>query len=523
MEAVRVLPIGHRWTARLSGTVVIAALLALGCASIWSDAAHAQSDSCVSNLPVPTPNPPSHRVVQLVNCSDATLLGAANAAHKPGQPPTSVLPREKTWVMEPAGTSKNVLTIDIPPEWEATIGAGATGPRFWVRTGCRYDIASGRAQCETGGCGGRYDCSAAKLGASVGTTVAEWTFYEQVTSGSISYFKDSPDISVVDGANLNMDIQPVGGSPHDPLDALGGHDIQWLAEQYPLTKHGEDLRNRCLPNGFALKRSDLMETPTARSRGIYGFVMMDDSGQPQGGDSTIACFSNCGNYAFPQAPSASCSDDDPACYRWRVFCLNAPQSTYAKKCNADADCDYKTGCWINPGSKLDHTCQGRAFIKSQTCSADVCTYPYGYVDPKTGTKYLSTQPPFGHCTDVTSDATACLGDDVVHEVMPKAYSWPNDPQVYGGDAPLYRVIFAPGGTRAKITPAGPIPVCSGLPKIYGYGDQYGGPNSGTKPCDISVNRNGAVFAVAHPSPKLWACNLPPTGAGDEGVICRWSQ
>ena len=88
----------------------------------------------------------------------------------------------------PLGSGKNVLTIDIPPEWEATIGAGATGPRLWARTGCRYDIASDRAQCETGGCGGKYDCSAAKLGASVGTTVSEWTFYEHVTNQNLSYF-----------------------------------------------------------------------------------------------------------------------------------------------------------------------------------------------------------------------------------------------------------------------------------------------------------------------------------------------
>jgi len=49
------------------------------------------------------------------------------------------------------GTGKNVFTIDIPPELEATIGARSTGPTLWARTGYRYDIASGRPQCETGG------------------------------------------------------------------------------------------------------------------------------------------------------------------------------------------------------------------------------------------------------------------------------------------------------------------------------------------------------------------------------------
>jgi thaumatin family protein len=143
---------------------------------------------CLANLPTPTPSPPAHRVVQLVNCSDQMLLGAANAAKQPGQPLTAVFPREQTWEMKPAGSPNfaNVLTIDIPVQWENTKCApgvkscDAVGPRFWARTGCRYDISSDRAQCETGGCGGKYDCSKAHLGASVGTTIAEWTFYEPV-------------------------------------------------------------------------------------------------------------------------------------------------------------------------------------------------------------------------------------------------------------------------------------------------------------------------------------------------------
>src|SRR5262249_20940827 len=52
---------------------------------------------------------------------------------------------------------------------------------------------------------------------------------------------------------------------------------------------------------------------------------------------------------------------------------------------------------------------------------------------KTGTQYKSTQPPFGPCTDITSDPNACIGDDTMHQVMSKAYFWANDPQVYGGD------------------------------------------------------------------------------------------
>jgi hypothetical protein len=66
------------------------ALLVFACSSVFwsvdSSAAVAAEDPCLAGLPVPTPTPPAVRVVQLVNCSDQTLLGAANAAHAAGQP-----------------------------------------------------------------------------------------------------------------------------------------------------------------------------------------------------------------------------------------------------------------------------------------------------------------------------------------------------------------------------------------------------------------------------------------------------
>ena len=55
---------------------------------------HKGSADCQANVPTPTPNPPAHRVVQLVNCSDQTLLGAANAAKQPGQPKFGVPARK---------------------------------------------------------------------------------------------------------------------------------------------------------------------------------------------------------------------------------------------------------------------------------------------------------------------------------------------------------------------------------------------------------------------------------------------
>ena len=168
------------------------------------------ADPCLDNLPAPTPL--LHRVVQLVNCSNQRVLGAANAAHVAGLAPIPVLPRENTWVMEPfpvpagAPANANVLTIDIPQGWENTSPKGSTGPNFWVRTGCRYDVEIGIAQCETGGCSGFYDCSKALLGPPVGATLAEWTFYQPTAASSKTYYLDHPDISAVNGVNLNLDI-----------------------------------------------------------------------------------------------------------------------------------------------------------------------------------------------------------------------------------------------------------------------------------------------------------------------------
>ena len=137
------------------------------------------TDPCLKNLPVPVPAKGLHRVIQMVNCSNQTILGAADAAGRAPSAPVGVLPREKTWVMGAFGSGKNVLTIDVPLVWENTGPIKSTGPIIWARTGCRYDLPSGRAQCETGGCGGLYDCSANKLGPSAGATITEWTFYQE--------------------------------------------------------------------------------------------------------------------------------------------------------------------------------------------------------------------------------------------------------------------------------------------------------------------------------------------------------
>ena len=248
---------------------------------------------------------------------------------------------------------------------------------------------------------------------------------------------------------------------------------------------------------------------------VFGYVIEEDNGEPEGGDGTVACFSNCGQYKFPLEPLSTCSLTDPRCYKWKTFC--APTADlYGQPCNTDADCakyGVNAACWKNPGSSINHTCQLRAFIHADTCAANICTFPYGYIDPYTKIPDFSTQPPFGLCRNVDPVDTEalCIGDDRVHTVFPHAYSWPNDPQVYADDAPLYRVIVAPGGTKVPITPAvDSLPLCSELPQIYGYQVAH-------SICSGDIN-NGAVRAIARVMAP-WSCVA--AGAGNDGVICRW--
>lgn len=482
-------------------------------------------DPCLANLPTPKVIPPAIRVVQLVNCSGQTVLGAANAANATGKPITSVFPVEKTWVMKPFPSPNhgNVLTIQIPPEWADTKGIGSIAPNIWVRTGCRFDVASDKAQCETGGAGGVYDTSKARLGPPGATTITEWTFYQAATSTrGTTYYVDNFDISAVNGVSLTVDIQQVGGSPADPGSP---QNIFWLTNSrvnppnYPMSEHGQDMRsNNACPAPFRLKRSDLMSSGTYGK--IYGFVIEGDTGKPVGGDSTVACFSNCGKYKFPIEPKQDCNISDPTCYNWKTFCAGDPSQYFPNnpaKCEKDSDCPVNGACWINPGSETDHRCVLRAFVANNQgkCDGDVCTFPYAYVNPYTNVPDYSTQPPFGTCKQVDPNNTnaQCIGDDTVHKVFPHAYTWPNDPQVYSADASLYRIIIAPGGTTVPITPSGPIPACTTLPEqAYDY-------TLAKSLCSNDI-KNGAVFGIARTAPNSWSCNLG-TGAGNDGVICRW--
>ena len=525
---------------------------------------HAQTSMCgskeyLASLPVPAPKSSAiKRQVQLINCSNQVILGAANAAHDAGQPPYPVFPQEGTWVMQPFGSpnNANVLTIDIPPQWYGQFAKGGVAPNFWGRTGCRYDPIANRAQCETGGCGGQYDCSSANISPPPATTLAEWTFYQKLGD----YFIDSPDISAVNGSNLTIDIAPRGGDDRNPSNPK---DFHWLNWNYPLTVHGADLREsmKCSNSNnynFAVNRSDIVRTQSSiPNYPQLGYVITDSNGNPTmpSGDNALACLSNCGRYKFPvEVGKTGCNaKTDPNCYAWTTFCAGNDAVSYGQQCNTDADClqfnggiNYHISCFKKQGPNGPGTCELRAFYNgpvsqcngvgnpqpSGPASTVACNNTYGSVnplDPDNSTKFdWADQPPDELCGNVTfgQNKVACIGDDTLHAVLHGAYTWPNDPEVFSGDASVYRIIFAPGGTKAAITQAeNLLPNCSDLPANYQYSENRTN-------CGIPVNSQGAVFGVGvianggsnqwQSSGHDWPCNLDQRGAGDNGVICRWN-
>ncbi|WP_327288081.1 thaumatin family protein [Streptomyces sp. NBC_01198] len=101
------------------------------------------------------------------------------------------------WVLRPGRT----LSVRVPDHWNG---------RFWGRTGCTFDSA-GHGHCATGACDSRFQC--AGYGA-IPATLAEFNLNSW--DGMDFY-----DVSLVDGSNLPMYINLVGGATKDPISAHG--------------------------------------------------------------------------------------------------------------------------------------------------------------------------------------------------------------------------------------------------------------------------------------------------------------
>ncbi|MFZ0312098.1 MAG: thaumatin family protein [Candidatus Korobacteraceae bacterium] len=536
-------------------------------------AAACGSDAYLASLPVPAPQGSGiKRQVQLVNCSDQVLLGAATAAHDAGKPPYPVFPqavppaKAGSWVMQAFNPNNptnyaNVLTVDIPPEWYGQFKKGGVGAVFWARTGCRYDPVTNRAQCETGSCADQYDCSSAEISPPNATTIIEWTFYQQFGN----YFIDSPDISAVNGANLTVDVSPRGSSEFDPRSQTNWHWLEW---NYPLTVHGADLREaaNCTTasaGSFKVFRADIDKTKGSKpGYPKLGYVVVDSNGMPTlpAFNFALACLSNCGKYKFPEELGyPKCNPKtDANCYFWDTFCAGDISIKYGGDCSVDADClkynngmDYHIACFHNSGPNGPGRCDLRGFFNGTVSACNgvpdpqpaaptstvACTNTYGSINPlakNEADKYdWNDQPIVGNCTDVvfvgTGKKAACIGEDTLHKILHGAYTWPNDPQVYSGDAPVYRIVFSPEGRgKANITPAQPsIPLCSAtttFPSNYKYAENRGN-------CGISVNNQGAVFGIGvvrnqppnqwYSSGSDWPCNPDQRSDASQGVLCRW--
>ena len=133
------------------------------------------------------------RTITLVNRTHETIWPAAWPGSTTGR---------TGWTL-PAGRS---LSFTVPGDWNA---------RLWGRTGCRFPGGRGRAPsgtaCETGDCGGRYECR------GWGTIPATLAEYDLDAYDGLDFY----DVSMVDGSNLPMYINSVGGSSQDPISARG--------------------------------------------------------------------------------------------------------------------------------------------------------------------------------------------------------------------------------------------------------------------------------------------------------------
>ena len=131
-----------------------------------------------------------HRAITLVNGVSQTIWVAATADAKHPLAATG-------WVLAPGQS----VTISVADGW---------GGRIWGRTGCTFD-ASGSGHCETGDCGGRFQCAGS---GGIPATLAE---IDTAAWDGLDFY----DVSMVDGSNLPMYINISNTVTKDPLSAAG--------------------------------------------------------------------------------------------------------------------------------------------------------------------------------------------------------------------------------------------------------------------------------------------------------------
>jgi hypothetical protein len=448
--------------------------------------------------PLPPPPPKGPFKVTLKNECPVTVLAAALGPSKVR--PVDASGKETSWVLEP----QKELYIDIPPEWTDTAGKPVIGPRFWARTGCNYTIdendtsGRGRASCEGGDCGNKYDCSDAGLGGIVPGSWAEFCF--QCGNG-LTYY----DVSLVDGSHMSMDIEPI-----NPSQYTHPYDHFWCKKN--LCNQQQDIRDTCPPD-FRLMSSELPHH------------------NPETPDTVTACFSNCAKWAYLRGRLGggyTCAEADDGkidaktrevCQNWRKYCCQSISSN--QNCGDDSDCHDGEACW-------NGRCQCRAYYKNPPCPDDVCTHPYCEITPKLKESFTNSQCPQGastqpKATNCNRDAS-CIGDDTLHQVCPQAYTWPNDPQTYDCDATNYKITFCPGGLAANSKPLADshkgFPDCSMFDTNV-YKDTYNYQQA-LQNCSGNLEL-GNNFACARKAPNSWACGVTDGSCYGLGVPCIFGR
>ncbi|XP_055349015.1 uncharacterized protein LOC129595901 [Paramacrobiotus metropolitanus] len=110
---------------------------------------------------------------------------------------------------------KGGFQLDAKKSAVKQIPGNTEAARFWPRTGCRTE--NGKFICQTGDCGAppnKFGMECNGIGGQPPATLAEFTFLEGANQ------HDFYDLSNVDGYNVPMKIEPVGGSkaPGAPVD-----------------------------------------------------------------------------------------------------------------------------------------------------------------------------------------------------------------------------------------------------------------------------------------------------------------
>ena len=155
------------------------------------------SASKAKSVTVPSPQQPvqavapaGERLITIVNADNQTIWAATNPNAQHPIPVTG-------WKLAPGQS----VSFTVPAGW---------GGRVWGRTGCSFN-ASGSGHCQTGDCGGVFQCQ--------GTGATPATLAE-LTLDSFDGL-DFYDVSLVDGSNLPMYINTTHRADADPITANG--------------------------------------------------------------------------------------------------------------------------------------------------------------------------------------------------------------------------------------------------------------------------------------------------------------